>query len=434
MAEIVSIRKLLNKELNLPGYQRPYKWTDKNVAALLSDIDNAIAASKKYGKDKFKYRIGTIILHNNKEKNTIDIVDGQQRTTTLLLLHIYISRILGEDCDVKLLKNGVSNTISQDNIHKNYSYIKDWFNSKAKDKVYLNEIKDSLESILEVIVITVNSEAEAFQLFDSQNSRGKELDPHDLLKAYHLREMKNTPYDMRHAVTTWEAVDVDSIRDLFADYLFPIRLWSNDIKSYAFTANEIDIYKGIYHSSLYPYAKRASRAMPYFQIAESFIAGNDFFEMVSYYLRMLEDIKVEINDNAELKEINEILTDNSNNTSVGFCHAKELFYCAVLCFYDRFKIFDVQVIKKLFTWAFMLRVDLENLGFGSINNYAVGWEEGKYTNYKAMFNEIRNARLHTEISNIKIEISRDNKAAKHKKWNDLYNRIKDINNYGRGGV
>ena len=42
---------------------------------------------------------------------------------------------------------------------------------------------------------------------------------------------------------------------------------------------------------------------------------------------------------------------------------------------DRQSTFDPQVVKKLFTWAFMIRVDMENLPFDTINRYALGINE-----------------------------------------------------------
>lgn len=62
---------LLLENLNIPNYQRPYKWTQKNILDLLQDIDSAIINSKKY--NEFKYRIGTIIIHEHDGKK--DIVD-----------------------------------------------------------------------------------------------------------------------------------------------------------------------------------------------------------------------------------------------------------------------------------------------------------------------------------------------------------------------
>lgn len=46
MAEIVSVNKLLQMQLNIPPYQRPYKWSIRNMEELLSDISNAITDSK----------------------------------------------------------------------------------------------------------------------------------------------------------------------------------------------------------------------------------------------------------------------------------------------------------------------------------------------------------------------------------------------------
>ena len=47
MAEIVSVNKLLQMQLNIPPYQRPYKWAIRNMEELLRDISNAIADSEK---------------------------------------------------------------------------------------------------------------------------------------------------------------------------------------------------------------------------------------------------------------------------------------------------------------------------------------------------------------------------------------------------
>ena len=58
--------------LEIPVYQRPYKWTAKNVNQLISDLITF--------RNKRQYRLGTLVLHNN------EIVDGQQRIVTLVLL------------------------------------------------------------------------------------------------------------------------------------------------------------------------------------------------------------------------------------------------------------------------------------------------------------------------------------------------------------
>lgn len=82
---VTSLKELLinkNKSLplSIPDYQRPYTWKAKNVVQLLDDIMKFSIYPE--------YRIGTIILHNNGK--TLDIVDGQQRIITSLLIARYL--------------------------------------------------------------------------------------------------------------------------------------------------------------------------------------------------------------------------------------------------------------------------------------------------------------------------------------------------------
>ena len=420
VAEIKSINELLSMNLNIPDYQRPYKWTIRNIGDLLGDITNAISDSERY-RTNFKYRIGTIIVHQN-SKGVFDVVDGQQRIISLTLIKLFLEP--GFRCSI--LKKGFTNKVTQANIHNNYTFIREWFSLMNEDtkKTFIS----AFDHILEVVVLSVEKVSEAFQLFDSQNARGKELDPHDLLKAYHLREMKEYPYEMEHAVTKWEAKNTKEIKELFDLYLFPIWNWSRGIKSGPFTPKEIDTYKGIGEASAYTYARRASKAMPYFQITEPFIAGADFFEMVDHYMQLLRDVEKEISKE-EYERINSIL--NEKNNSAGFRYTKNLFYCALICYYDKFHNFNAMAIKKLFIWAFMLRVDLENLGFDSINKYAVGdTSNTRYTNAIPMFSKISLARLHTEISGIPIRVKREGDAPASSRWKPLYEALKEMAGIG----
>lgn len=431
MAEIKSINELLMMEIHIPDYQRPYKWSIQNIEDLLGDISTAINEAELY-RTPFKYRIGTIILHENRH-GIFDVVDGQQRIISLLLIKQCLEP--GFKCPVSRKK--FSSKITQTNIHDNYMFIREWFSLKSDhDK---RDFIRAFDEILEVVIIRVEKVSEAFQLFDSQNTRGKTLDPHDLLKAYHLREMKKYPYEMEHAVTKWESKDTSQIRELFDLFLFPVWNWSRGLKSKPFTAKEINTYKGVPESSTYSYARRASKSMPCFQITETFVSGNDFFEMVDHYLYLIHDIKTEIMNNQDFSKIRSVICngkevsgikemDSVKYGSAGFVYARNLFYCALLCYYDKFHNFDIMAVKKLFTWAFMIRVDMENLGFDSINKYAIGDDSNsRYTNAVAMFSKISFARLHNEISSLQIKVRRYPDEAAHEKWNDLYNKLKEMN-------
>lgn len=391
--DILSVSKCLQLNLSIPEYQRPYKWSVMSIDTMLWDINNAIQQSQVF--TNYKYRIGTIILH--KSGNFLNVVDGQQRLISLTL----ISNYLFEDFDNSILRTKFHNKVTLKHIHDNYTHIREWFSLRDEETKEL--FMKAFCNVLEFVVIQVGKESEAFQLFDSQNTRGRALDPHDLLKAFHLREMQNDKYEMEYAVTKWEAKDVSQIRELFSAYLFPIWNWSRCTKTWTFTDHDIDTYKGIPVDSAYTYARRASKASPYFQLTEPFIAGSDFFEMVDHYLRTLVNIKHEIATNPIFEPLCPFCFPQKHS-SAGLTHVRNLFFAVLLFYYDKFHNMDELAVKKLFMWAFMLRMDLRSLGADSVNKYAIGEWSGNYTNYIAVFSKISLARLHTEIGNIQIVI------------------------------
>lgn len=427
----ISVNELLNMELKIPEYQRPYKWTRKNVADLLNDIGTAIEDNRRPGYDEFRYRVGTVIIHNKKDDagniTERNIVDGQQRLITLSL----IKRVFDHSFTNSLLEHEYKDKVSIGNISDNYRFILEW---KSVNGGKLEDYRGAFENILEAVLIEVDDISEAFQLFDSQNTRGRELDPHDLLKAYHLREMNEYDFEKFNLVKRWEEIQPYRIRELFSLYLYPILNWSRKEKSMAFTAQDIDTYKGVSSDCLFTYAERVKKAMPCFQIDQPFAAGGDFFRMVEHYINLLADLKNEIATNKAFSDINKIIENNiikrkdniEQYSSTGFRYAVNLFYCVLLFYFDRFHMYDEMAVNKLFVWAMMIRVDMENLGFDTINNYAIGNEDKDYTNRIPMFFKIVTARSNQEITNLRISVKRSNDRAKSEKWQDLYEKLKDL--------
>ncbi|RVY30585.1 DUF262 domain-containing protein [Helicobacter pylori] len=82
----------LEEGYSIPNYQRDYAWKEKNFKDLWEDLEEAIEYNKK-GQGHF---IGTMVVANNEDnKKLYDIIDGQQRTTTifmLLLLHVLANK------------------------------------------------------------------------------------------------------------------------------------------------------------------------------------------------------------------------------------------------------------------------------------------------------------------------------------------------------
>ena len=121
-AKILKIDDVFKLNLSIPDYQRPYKWTVKNVQQLVDDL-------LTHFRDSRVYRIGTIVLYKNDGKS--EIVDGQQRLTTLsLLLHK-----LGKK-DILFLDETVNHSVSKFNILENYKFIND-YNFPERFKEYI---------------------------------------------------------------------------------------------------------------------------------------------------------------------------------------------------------------------------------------------------------------------------------------------------------
>ena len=406
LTELYTLENL--KNLKIPEYQRPYKWTEKNVNSLIDDIIS--------NKDKSEYRLGTLVFYKNKE--TLDIVDGQQRIVTLMLILRALSenyKKVNELYDAKneLWGHKFNNPISQNNIFKNYQLIKQRINDFDEPTV------DFLLTKCTFVKIVLNDVSEAFQFFDSQNSRGKELEPHDLLKAYHLREMREIPSDEQtEIIEKWEDIDTDELANLF-EYLYRIKNWSKSKSAREFTKDEISVFKGISLNNkiYYPYerifyvaeffiekiAKAPLVETEYpFQLDNIIINGKRFFEMIYQYSKLKKDLPNLIKKwNSEIYNI--LYADHKYNNKdyagyyrVGDNYTKILFECACMYFLDKFgedKELE-KVFEKIFLWAFYIRLTSKRIPFSSIDNYAKEYDSFfKYIKEALQISDILKVRL-----------------------------------------
>ena len=192
--------------LVIPNYQRPYKWTAKNAIQLLDDIVDAKNENKE------TYRVGTLILHQDKDSK-YNIVDGQQRIITFSLA----LKALGADSISFLEQPLTNNPHNTRNIPNNFRTLERRANNII-DKRGREDLLNYIIKNCELIVVITKDISEAFQFFDSQNARGKKLYPHDLLKAYHLREMKDLDVaETEKVVKCWEDLDQKELSALFSD-------------------------------------------------------------------------------------------------------------------------------------------------------------------------------------------------------------------------
>ena len=415
-AVVITVEKLLRMNLRIPEYQRPYKWTRRNVEELMQDITDAVNTSDD-SELHSKYRLGTIILHASDQNGKFDVVDGQQRILTFLLINRLLNEIRKNKVNPPLLEDETTmrflsrNRLSRKNLHENYAVVKSCL---VKNYELRRKLVGAFNSTLEMVVVKVNELSEAFQLFDSQNTRGRVLDPHDLLKAFHLRAMaqkakaqdEDVEEEMESVVAEWEAHSAESLRSLFDDWLFRISNWTRKRRTHPFSSADIHEFKGVPFDSEYSYALRAKAAMPRendaecrrFQIGEDFEEGREFFRMVSHYLRMVEAAKSDayFKDRPEIKDVLAFRHCDGR----GFAHVESMFRCALMSYVDRFgedALSDPRVVDKLCLWAFVLRLDMNHVSEDSVNKYAVTDGGVDYSNMIPMFSVIKTARTPSDI-------------------------------------
>lgn len=381
---IENLSTLLIENFTIPKYQRPYKWSTKHVIQLIDDI-------LKY-KDASAYRIGTVVLHEEKDNDNnevLNIVDGQQRLLTLTL----ILKCLNYDRSMSLIAHKFSNDITINNLRKNYAIIYQKIKNFTDDDKFI--IKQFLLEKCEIVVIKLDDISEAFQFFDSQNARGKELEPFDLLKAYHLREMQNnTEQERIKCVEKWEEeISNNVLKKVMNNYLFKIRKWVKHHNGREFTKNEIDVFKGISleNADDYTYLKSHKiinafiknyqndinrevdmQKMSYpFQINQVILNGKLFFEYIEYYIRMYKDLNLDEKVNSE-DEILNLLNTYSAKSRTGDKYTRNLFNCGLMFYYDKFKNYRYEEFLKLnFTWSYSMRVEQSSVQLATMDNKAI---------------------------------------------------------------
>jgi uncharacterized protein with ParB-like and HNH nuclease domain len=214
---------LKTRRFRVPAYQRSYAWESEHVEALLADIQDAIKAKEA------EYFLGSIVITGHSSGRQ-DVVDGQQRLTTVSLLIAAIKDVFlaNNDHDAatpiktdylastdrrtkekepKLVLNEVDNELFQELIDdptkiNRQKYVRQshgrlfnaWDVIDAFLKAMLKTSKDPEEDLhtwldyldanLKIIVVAAPDDSNAFVIFETLNDRGLDLAISDLLKNY----------------------------------------------------------------------------------------------------------------------------------------------------------------------------------------------------------------------------------------------------------
>lgn len=183
----------------VPIYQRNYSWGKKEIAQLLDDIKSS---------DNIYY-LGTLVVYK-REDNLYEVIDGQQRLTTLYMLKLWLGKGINKhlkfearknyETELSKIYNKMGNEkldIEVEEIAKGYKVIDEYLQS-SKEK-----IDEKLKKVV-LVQITVPDHINLNQYFETMNTRGEQLEPHQILKAKLLGCLENEA-DRKAASIIWDA-------------------------------------------------------------------------------------------------------------------------------------------------------------------------------------------------------------------------------------
>lgn len=206
----------------IPIYQRNYSWKAEEIEQLLSDINDAFRKTHKpQTEEKNCYFLGNIIVTEQEKGSHIDyeVIDGQQRLTTLYLLLsflspgkinlqnalIYQSRPRATEALSRLNSSQKNSFSTQDltsedsGILEGYNIIQQFMDQHVQNQERVNFIKFLLNNVT-VVRASLPSKTDFNRYFEIMNTRGQQLQQVDIVKA---RLMAHLDTDAERSCFAW---------------------------------------------------------------------------------------------------------------------------------------------------------------------------------------------------------------------------------------
>ena len=270
------------------------------------------------------------------------------------------------------------------NIRKNYQFLQSYI-QELGDNDHLANFKTYILQNCDFAVVVLDNLDEAFQYFDSQNSRGKSLEAYDLLKAYHLREMGDV-CDVYRLVETWEknaTMKADApnqpvwLKLIINDILSRYRRWELKMSAESFEKQDVDIFKGLSHQKQQNFLKLFKRYAHEIQMNGVILDGEQFFEYIEHYKAQYESLFADgglvnhpkiVIPNTQTPLFRHLKQHSTINKGDGFVFM--LFVIMVMRYYDKFGGYRLdKAVVKIARWAYFLRFYHKSIYFLSVEKH-----------------------------------------------------------------
>ncbi|QEH97847.1 DUF262 domain-containing protein [Gluconobacter thailandicus] len=249
-------------EYIIPSYQRPYAWTPDQASELFDDLIGFFQEEQDEG-----YFLGSIVLIKSEENAYSQVVDGQQRLTTLTILLAAMAcasdgddrkelltyilepgkrmegispkpRLSLRDRDKEFFANYIQSlqlaaltdldpsalkNESQVNIRANAKYFLQAVANALPDTEKLQAFGNFLLTRCYLVAVSTASQDSAFRVFSVMNSRGLDLQPTDIIKADTIGKLQ-TESERQDYNDRWEEMEVELTRDGFRDLFTYLRM------------------------------------------------------------------------------------------------------------------------------------------------------------------------------------------------------------------
>lgn len=263
----------------IPEYQRPYSWSDDEIITLFEDLWE-FSIERTHSDGAKNYFLGCVVSYE--ENGERQIIDGQQRITSLfLLLRAVFSMLEKEDNKTdevnnfiqkikpalwkenemtgkedrskillrsevvtdsgnlilrNILESGEADKNAKDNYSKNYNKFKELYIQKSQNSP--NQIYHFVLALLNysiLLPITADDQETALTIFNTLNNRGLPLSDADIFKSYIYKKLDDT--GKKAFINKWKKLETDaekaneSIQSLFYYNMFYMRAREKDDKS-----------------------------------------------------------------------------------------------------------------------------------------------------------------------------------------------------------
>lgn len=247
----------------IPRYQRPYAWTAEQAGEMFDDL--SAAASDGVSLDTTDpYFLGSIVLVKAENDAQAEVVDGQQRLTTLTLLlsalRLHVAEAFAASLDSRMFQRGdpIKGTIDQPRLalrDRDHAFFEKRIQARAGVEhlrglatdtlpdsqrnlvqntiLFLDRLADldiedchRLVSFIDrhtyLVVVSTQDFESAYRIFTVLNERGLDLTHTDILKSEIIGELSESDQD--DYTKKWEAEEEDLGRTDFADLFSHIRM------------------------------------------------------------------------------------------------------------------------------------------------------------------------------------------------------------------